>query len=276
MNRKQGSQDPLAYTFPSYPYRLLAGLPIAICVGAISVIVAAVRLANLQAGHLPRGVTFPPISLAMAKDPERTLGQVGFPLVAILFVVAYLPFKNIAVGTVEKRHKDTVSNACWAALVGFVCLGIVGAIPLQENAVDLMAANRGGAKPTLETQSIIHQAAAGIFFMCSIWHSSTILGIMQDTESPILNAKNERNYWSYFFKQGSMYIMFLPAVVSFALHPTSSLSKVLHLDKIIKAGDIGGISQYIAVLAVMIFFTSYSIDFYHCHKLSKIQQKKLD
>eukprot|EP00944_MAST-04C_sp_MAST-4C-sp1_P007181 g7181.t1 len=276
MSRKEEAQDPMVYVFPKYPYRFLAGLPIAICLGALSVIVAAVSLANRQAGHLPPGVTFPPISLAMAKDPERTLGQVGFPLVAFLFVIAYLPFKNVAVGSVEKRHKDTVSNACWAALVGFVCLGIVGGIPLQDNAVDLMSTNNRGTKPALETQSIIHQLAAAIFFMCSIWHSSTMLGIMQDTSSPILNANDKRNYWSYFFKQGSMYMMFLPAVVSFALHPTSSLSKILHLDKVIKAGDIGGISQYIAVFAVMIFFTSYSIDFYHCHKLSNIQSNKTD
>ena len=193
----------MVYVFPKYPYRFLAGLPIAICLGALSVIVAAVSLANRQAGHLPPGVTFPPISLAMAKDPERTLGQVGFPLVAVLFVIAYLPFKNVAVGSVEKRHKDTVSNACWAALVGFVCLGIVGGIPLQENAVDLMSSNGGGAKPALETQSIIHQLAAAIFFMCSIWHSSTMLGVMQDTMSPILNANDEKNYWSYFSSKGA-------------------------------------------------------------------------
>ena len=211
----------------------------------------------------------------MAKNPERTYGQYGFPFVSLLFIICYLPMKNVIVMTVEKKHKTSVSNACWGALIGFVCLGIVGAIPLQENAVLLGSKD---SKVTLETQSIIHQAAAGIFFMCSIWHTQTILGVMVDTESPILNANIKRNYISYLFKQGSMYMMFSPAVISFVLHPTSSIAKMLKLNKLFNAGDMGGISQYIAVLAVMIFFTSYSIDFYHCHQIKQknIRLKKLD
>ena len=73
-------------------------------------------------------------------------------------------------------------------------------------------------------------------------------------------------------------MMFMPAVLSFVLHPTSSIAKMLNLNNLIKAIDIGGIAQYIAVLAVMIFFTSYSIDFYHCHQINKknLRLKKLD
>jgi hypothetical protein len=263
------------YVLPDYPYLCLSFLPIAICIVAVVVIVLAVQLANQHKGHLPKGMTYPPISLAMAKDPERTLGQFGFPIVSVLFIICYLPFKKTVIMTLEDRHKQNVSNACWAALFGFVCLGLVGAIPLQENAVNLSSKN---TKVKLQLQSIIHQLAAAVFFVCSIWHSQTILGVMVDTKSPILNVNIKRNYASYLFKQGSMYMMFMPAVLSFVLHPTSSIAKMLNLNDLIKADDIGGIAQYIAVLAVMIFFTSYSIDFYHCHQINtkKLRLKKLD
>ena len=128
------------YVLPDYPYLCLSFLPIAICIIAVVVIVLAVQLAN-QHKHLPKGMTYPPISLAMAKDPERTLGQVGFPIVSVLFIICYLPFKKTVIMTLENRHKQNVSSACWAALFGFVCLGLVGAIPLQENAVDLSSKN---------------------------------------------------------------------------------------------------------------------------------------
>jgi hypothetical protein len=251
-----------AVALPNHNYLILSFVPLGICLLAFVTIYWSVWMAHQTPGHLPPGMTFPAISLALAKEPERIIGQVGFPLVSLCFLFIFFPFKSAGTALLgTSKYKNTFSTACWASLFGFINLAVVGILPLQDNAVDLM---RG--KANMEMQSIIHQLAALVFFMCSIYHIQAVLDIMENSQSLLFSNKRPENMLSYKVKRYCLYMLFLPAVISFTLHPSSVLMKFLGT-KIIAAADVGGIGQYIAVFGISAYFTSYSLDFHRCYQI---------
>lgn len=249
---------------PKYSYRILSVMPILLSLFACVTITWSVRLSREMPGHLPKGMRYPAISLALAKEPERKIGQIGFPLVSFFFCVCFFPFKDAATKTIEAKLRSKFTTAFWAAFIGFMALAFLGIVPLQDNTVELAFGKKGGR---LEFQSVVHQIAAAIFFGCSIYHCNTVLDIMDTTDSPLLSNKLVSNRTSYQCKLCSFYMMSLPAVVSFLLHPSSFMLKVTKYWPTVQVADSGGISQYLAVSAITLFFTSYSIDLYRCYEI---------
>ena len=259
--------------------KMLALLPLGIFAVALVTIVAAYQ-ATFAAGVLDfygGTVKTPPISMLMFAGPGRFYGQIGFPLVGILFgciaptffmgleqaiLVAY----NKSTSATTTTNNSTLSPHSFAifllklsSFIAFICLAIVGLLPLQED-LEFVITRRGHHKIT--TQSIIHQVSAAVFFCFAILHMATWLVLMRSfqkatgQQSLFETTHSLSTRVSMWIKSTCLVLCFVPLPQAFLLHPISPVHGKLGLGK----ADRGGLMQYTLVACVAIFFASYSIE----------------
>ena len=259
--------------------KLLALLPLGIFAVALVTIVAAYQ-ATFSAGVLDfygGTVKTPPISMLMFAGPGRLYGKIGFPLVGILFwciaptffqgleqaiLVAYKKSSTPTTTNDNSRmnpHSFAIFLLTISSFIAFICLAIVGLLPLQED-LEFVITRRGHTKIT--TQSIIHQVSAAVFFCFAILHMVTWLVLMRtfrnDTGQKSLFETNHSlsTRASMWIKSTCLVLCFVPLPQAFLLHPISPVHGKFGLGK----ADRGGLMQYTLVACVAIFFASYSIE----------------
>ena len=230
--------------------RPIALVPPLIFAVALAAIVAA-YVSSARAGSLAfQGgrVTTPPISLLMFDGPGRLIGQIAFPTVTLTFAsVAPTVFRDLR--NARRAPKNTPGLAITSA-IAFICLGLLGLVPLQRNVPDVM---RGAAG--LSSNSIVHQSAAAIFFLSSLLHQVLWLKLCYaERESPITGALYHSV--SFWFKLGCTLFGVLPLPTAMLVHPASPARELLSLSD----ADYGGLHQYCLVLCVASFFASYSLE----------------
>ena len=230
--------------------RPIALVPPLIFAVALAAIVAA-YVSSARAGSLAfQGglVTTPPISLLMFDGPGRLIGQIAFPTVTLTFAsVAPTVFRDLR--NARRAPKNTPGLAITSA-IAFICLGLLGLVPLQRNVPDVM---RGAAG--LSSDSIVHQSAAAIFFLSSLLHQVLWLKLCYaERESPITGALYHSV--SFWFKLGCTLFGVLPLPTAMLVHPASPARELLSLSD----ADYGGLHQYCLVLCVASFFASYSLE----------------
>lgn len=246
--------------------KLEAFLPLGILLVAFVTIVASYQatfasdILEFQHGT----VVTPPISMLMFAGPGRRYGQVGFPLVSLLFGGVTPLFYRVLRTAIKKTRQLQSRTTSWipvllvTSTLAFVCLAIVGAIPLQENLPLLML-----QKVPLEYDSIIHQSAAAFFFLFSIIHMGTWLLFCRFWAQSDLPFYYKNSPLSFAIKVVCFGLCFFPLPTAFLLHPISPLRQRLALSE----ADAGGITQYALVACVATFFASYSLELWQ-HALS--------
>lgn len=238
--------------------KVVSLLPIGILGLAIATIVTAYK-ATFMAGVLDyQGgrVTTPPISMLMYKGPGRIVGQVGFPSISLLFgSIAPTFFRGLhramETSTSSKKHPVILFGLKTTAIFAFAALAVVGILPLQDDLEDVM---RGRVR--IRWDSIVHQSAAGVFFLCGIVHMGLYLYMSRFACDPSLVIHYKQSPKSFVLKLCCFVLCFVPLPTAFLLHPISPLRDKLQLTK----ADAGGITQYALVACVSTFFASYSCD----------------
>lgn len=234
--------------------RVFAFMPLGIFFVASVTIFAAYVAAfdNGDLAFLGGRVKTPPISLLMFAGPGKKIGQVGFPLVAILGC-ACLPsfFRGIEQAVGRGSHKRTLNFLRLSIMIAFSALAVVGLLPLQP---DLALAMK--KEVPISWQSIIHQGAASVFFIFAILHMGTWLYFVTKKCSDMLPFHYKNSRKSFCIKAFCFVLCFVPLPLAVLLHPVSPVRKRLSLTQ----ADAGGITQYALVACVACFFASYSCE----------------
>ena len=247
--------------------KAISFLPLGILAFATTTIVAAYKVTfasgvlDFQHGR----VTTPPISMLMFAGPGRIMGQIGFPAVSALFgFVGPTFFQHLSqaityVNGSERRHTFLQWSLKGTSLIGFLCLAIVGIIPLQED-LELVIKRQ----IPIRWDSILHQSAAGVFFFCGILHMGLWLALTM-TCHPTLPIHYTQSPKSFRLKLLCFFLCFFPLPTAFLLHPISPIRKKLSLN----SQDAGGITQYALVACVSTFFASYSCELWSLQQFTQ-------
>ncbi|CAJ1957959.1 unnamed protein product [Cylindrotheca closterium] len=234
---------------------LFALLPLGIFFVALITIIAAYIAAfgNGDMDFLNGRIKTPPISMLMYRGAGKRIGQVGFSVVSMLGFTCLPQFFRGVERIVGDRetHKWTLGFLRISISIAFANLAIVGLLPLQA---DLHLAMK--KEVPISWQSIIHQGAAGIFFLTGIMHMGSWIYFVTRSCSDRLPFHHKNSPKSFRFKLICFVLCFLPLPAAMLLHPISPLRKKLSLSK----ADSGGITQYALVACVSSFFASYSCE----------------
>ena len=203
-------------------------------------------------------VKTPPISLLMFAGPGKMIGQIGFPLISVLGC-SCLPefFRGIEKASgqqLAKEYSNILLLLRVSVLIAFSCLAVVGLLPLQED-INLVITQ----KYPVNWQSIIHQIAAALFFMLSIFHMGIWLYFTARKCSSTMPIHYKNSSKSFAFKALCFLFSLFPLPAAFILHPVSPLRKKLSLTN----ADAGGLTQYALVACVSCFFASYSYELWY-------------
>ena len=239
-------------------YRLVALLPpLTACVALFTIITCAQL--TFAADVLPAEIgRFPPISLfGVGPESAVRLYRVGFPLVAAMFFAALTPVGRFITARVEPAHRDEARKVVWTSVVAFLGLAIHGIVPLHPHIVyDITQKRAPPADPhallSPAAQNGIHQLAAAVFFMMSLYHGFTV------TQLYSASKKLPFNGLSLGLKYVTLYAQFAPAVFSLLLHPATK--QALGLDVSLGEQDKAGLSQWWTVGCLIVFYVTYSVD----------------
>jgi hypothetical protein len=238
----------------------IALLPLGIFLFAFLTISAAYH-ATFQSGVLDfqhGQVVTPPISMLMFAGPGRRIGQVGFPVVSILFgCCAPTFFAGVAKTVGPEAHKTLLTSLKITSAIAFCCLAVVGLLPLQAD-LALLITNQA----PLHWTSIVHQTAAAFFFLSCIVHMGIWLYFCQVSCDPRLFLHATQSPKSFCIKSACLVLFVLPLPTAFMLHPVSPARRHFHLSK----ADAGGLTQYVSVACVAGFFASYACEMWHLQK----------
>ena len=255
-------------SMPSWQRKGIALLPLGILLFALLTIFAAYR-ATFQSGVLDfqhgRVVT-PPISMLMFAGPGRRIGQVGFPMVSILFGCCAPTFFGGVAKTVGEAHKTLLASLRNTSMIAFCCLAVVGLLPLQAD-LALVITHQAPVHWT----SIVHQTAAAFFFLFCIVHMGIWLYFCRvscDSRLFLHATKSPKSFW---IKSACFVLCFLPLPTAFMLHPISPARRHFHY---LSKADAGGLTQYALVTCVAGFFASYSCELWHLQKQQEEPERK--
>mmetsp|Transcript_60953 Transcript_60953/g.70095 ORF Transcript_60953/g.70095 Transcript_60953/m.70095 type:complete len:298 (+) Transcript_60953:115-1008(+) len=222
-------------------------------------------------------VVTPPISMLMFAGPGRRIGQIGFPLVSIMFFMCAPEFgRGLERTILLVNNNNTIKNfdelaATWqerqiywlkiTSMIAFFFLAVVGLLPLQH---DLPLVIKG--QKQIGWDSLIHQLSAGLFFAFSIIHMGIWLrfcSISQTNTGTTTTTTTNENFYYYkkspipfVCKVACFVLCFLPLPTAFILHPISPIRNRFNLSD----ADAGGITQYALVTCIASYFASYTFE----------------
>jgi hypothetical protein len=254
-------------SMPSWQRKGIALLPLGILLFALLTIFAAYR-ATFQSGVLDfqhgRVIT-PPISMLMFAGPGRRIGQVGFPMVSILFGCCAPTFFGGVTRTVgNEAHQTLLTSLRITSSIAFCCLAVVGLLPLQPDLALVITQHA-----PVHWTSIVHQTAAAFFFLFCILHMGIWLYFCRVSCDPRLFLHATKSPKSFRIKSACFVLCFLPLPTAFLLHPISPARRHFHY---LSQADAGGVTQYALVTCVAGFFASYSCELWHLQKQQQQQQ----
>mmetsp|Transcript_9656 Transcript_9656/g.28917 ORF Transcript_9656/g.28917 Transcript_9656/m.28917 type:complete len:257 (-) Transcript_9656:62-832(-) len=213
-------------------------------IGTITV----VYILTKSAGHLPDGVSTPPISLLGCQSPEHEFYQVGFALTGL----ALLTCVRLWAATFYPRIRRAVPASSRAALFGgyLAAVGVIGQgiVTLDEDFLE-----RLGQGHIMSQQSTLHQGIAGLFFVGAAVHcyaTCYICLLGGDEEAATLYS-----FGGNVMKFACLLVSMVAYPVAEAMHPASSGNPSLH------NMNVGGLAQYATVGSYILFFGSYALDF---------------
>lgn len=220
--------------------RLLV-LPVLTAVAALTTIVVCYGLAS-SSGHLPRELgPVVQISLLGCTGVERKVFRAGFVTTAALLAACIAMYLRAALARFETRmHCQLIASAAFA-LVGALGLGIVGAVPLQTDCIDVV---RG--KAAIGTDSLVHECGAAAFFTASWVHGLVSIhayGRLRRLSSRLARARRLR--------VACVVAPFAALVVGMAI--AGSLSPLAQV-------QLGAAHQWISVLAMLAMYLTYVDD----------------
>ena len=210
-------------------------------------------------GHLLPDMITPPISLLGCQSPEHRIYQIGFSITGMLLYLSVKAWKDIFFPEFLK----VAPTSCRLVLFGGVlssigCLG-QGIVTLDE---DFMFRVR--TKQPMSNQSLLHQWFAMTFFLGAAIHCySTIFMCFGPKSAEHVYSNN-----SFLLKLFCIAPSFFAWPLAEALHPINDQVYTTQ-----RRVNVGGIAQYITVTSYILFYGSYSLDFFN-KKMERFQREK--
>jgi hypothetical protein len=241
-------------------WRLLASNSLLTAGVALYTITECARM-TFDSGILPAEMRFPPISFFAVRpaSPEQSLYARGFVAVAGLFTLSLVPLASFMRSYVEDERRGEVTKLVWVAMLAFAGLAVHGVVPLHPDIIKLVrgqpSTNDGAA------QNAIHQGAAAIFFLCSLFHGYYMIQLLKSsTKLPIgVTMGGSGAKLSVWLKVGCLGLQFAPALFSLVMHPASR--SALGLEGLaLSEQDKGGLTQWWTVGAVAAYYITFSVD----------------
>ena len=242
-------------------------LPILGSLAGIGTILTVYFLAR-ESGSFPADVTTPPISLLGCNSPEREAYQIGFLITGLILLACLERWRRVFLPLLTKFGPVTPLIMLMGGY--FAPFGVVGQglLTLEKNLLENL---KQGKK--LQSQSVMHQRLAGLFFLGAAAHCyATAFYIVSTSRSKTKPSTGSRHTtciygpWSVRLKLCCAILSLLSFPIAHVLHParTASVNK--------RYLAIAGLTQYIAVASYIIFFGSYSLDFWSVYT-GKIKRK---
>ena len=175
-----------------------------------------VYMLTSKAGHLPNGVSTPPISLLGCNSPEHLAYQIGFTVTGLLLLACIQNWKTTFYPKFSEKHpiaSIVVLLGSYLAVVGVVGQGL---ITLEEN---FLANRKEGLMVT--HQSVTHQLLALVFFGGAAVHCYTTL-FLCFFGSPSIKTMYSRS--SIRFKLVCSLTSLISWPIAEALRPTNTAS----------------------------------------------------
>ena len=224
--------------------------------------------------RLPNGVSTPPISLLGCNSPEHELYQIGFTLTGLLLAKAIRYWKFILYPKFPHNNRGLIIPKVCMILGSYMAvIGVIGQglVTLEEDFLTNIKSQPMGR------QSINHQILALIFFsgaamhcyatiyVCLIGRKRTQREQYSTNSESSSTAATIQNYYS----ETSVLIKVICAFTSLISWPIAERLHPLNVERgqmNNKRGfAVGGLAQYITVISYIVFFGSYSLDFYNHH-----------
>lgn len=232
------------------------------------------------------------------KNPEHTIYQIGFTLTALSVVFFYQTFNQSILYLIPTRNNNNSSNNTsyrnvnasnnnnqeydystskkilkYTVLICAFGVLMQGLITMDETILNfLLDFEKNGvdlSKYKPSTQTSLHQMFAGVFFMAAMVHGITSVRVYFQLSSVV----KEFEYLG-FSKYLKIIILAFPTIASFfafRYHPAntagSEYSKELNQQAM--QMNASGFSQWLTVGCYLIFFASYSLDYYYIQKFKK-------
>ena len=243
---------------PPAAYYLLSLLPVATACMALKTIVTCANQ-TWEANVIPASLKFPPISLFGIVDPPKTIYFYGLGIITpALFLVSILPISSYMMDQVETEQKDEAWKASWTSAVAFVGLSIHGLVPLHPSILDVIQGKENNGDGTV--QSTVHQLAAAVFFMLSMYHGFTVVWMLWSTNDLPTGYKRSGivGKISFVVKAITLIAQVLPSFSGLLFHP-ATLS-ILGIKGTLDESEQGGLAQWWTVGCLIFFYLTYSLD----------------
>jgi hypothetical protein len=249
-------------------------------------------------GHLPDGVSTPPISFLGTESPEHEVYQVGFTITGLCLMASMRVWQARIEPLLRAAGHGGCANAC---LIGGYLAG-AGAIGQGVITLEAGILEKIQRRLPQSSQSVWHQGIAGFFFMGAAVHaySATYVYVKcatsaardvngsgsgggggggggsgnADDASASAKAKAAaalravaRSRGSAAVKGAICAVTVLAAPLAQALHPAHGLAAARGTlsphQAHARSFAVAGLAQYVAVGAYIAFFGSYTLDFVH-------------
>ena len=206
--------------------------------------------------HFPSWLWMPVISLLGCMQPERTIYQIGFTITSLSTLLFYFTFKNglLKVLPYNGYHK-TIKSLKYTILLCAIGVFGQGIITLSDDVVDILIKDDGIDNYIPSWQSIVHQLCALLFFISGLFHGIICIILyhkLKDTEDM------KQLKFSRWFKSLLLVITLTQIVASILYHPANFNNK----GKTKNMLNVAGVAQWTVVFTYLVFFSSYSLDYY--------------
>lgn len=132
-------------------------------------------------GHLPVGVSTPPISFLGTRNPEHTAYQIGFPITGAL-LAACIGQWTVLVEPALRSAGYTRCASCGRIGGWLACLGVAGQGLITSDS-DIVT-NIQEKNPVISMQSIVHQVIACFFFFGAASHCYSMTYAILSSNTP--------------------------------------------------------------------------------------------
>ena len=206
--------------------------------------------------HFPSWLWAPVISLLGCLQPERFIYQIGFTLTALSTFLFRITFSNGLLSVLPYNGFSTSISILKSSII-FCALGVLGQglITLSPELVTILVDDDNVDNYVPDTRSILHQLAALVFFVEGLVHGIVSVRLY----FKLNHTETMRPLWiSKWFKLVLLCICLSRIAISAVDHPVSTNNEGKTHDALNQAG----LAQWTVVFTYLVFFSSYSVDYY--------------
>ena len=239
-------------------FQILAVLP-AIC-GITTILLCYIITVDVN-HHIPAWFSLPEISMLGARNPEHTIYQIGVSLTFITVILFYFSF-GFFLKTINGANRYNLSIFLMKLSIITSALGLLfqGLVTLTKEKLHHL--RDADFLDSHDTQSFIHRLFAVLFFVSAVIHELVAV-VFYFRVLP-------RHIFSKWLKMWLL-IICIVSIVGIVLFREMDPSEFSHRNGRIELISLhySGIFEWCTLFCILIFFASYSMDYYWINKMQR-------